>query len=155
MLRKSRERSAAKKYLNRNLAAGHRTPNEHYLERAGLRGRKKWLCCGFIFLLFLFAMCHLAVMQLLKPDHSSFADIFQVTCFILWVLQFDASGFQYFTFRGSTTVWLEGASLSNISIAAPHGIMGYRGTPLSLKATQDAEVRAHQTFLQAEPPKMV
>ena len=76
MWRKSKERSAAKKYLNRNLAAGHRTPNEHYLERAGLRGRKKWLCCGFIFMLFLIALGHLAVMQFLKQGPSSLAAIF-------------------------------------------------------------------------------
>lgn len=61
MLQKSRERSRAKKYLHRNLAAGHVTPNEHYLERAGLRGRKMALCVCLMVLLFLIALGHLAV----------------------------------------------------------------------------------------------
>ena len=73
MLRKSRERSKAKKYLNRNLDAGHIIPNQHYLERAGLRGRKQWLCCGLIFMLFLFALGHLAVKYNLEISWKSYS----------------------------------------------------------------------------------
>lgn len=63
MLQKSRERSRAKKYLHRNLSAGHVTPNEHYLERAGLRGRKKWLLGCLLLLVFCIAFGHLAVRE--------------------------------------------------------------------------------------------
>lgn len=61
MLEKSRARSRTKKYLHRNLASGHVTPSQHYLERAGLRGRKLWLCCALVWLLLLLALAHLAV----------------------------------------------------------------------------------------------
>ena len=61
MLEKSRERSQTKKYLHRNLAAGHVTPNEHYLERAGLRGRKQWLLGCLLLCVVFIALGHLAV----------------------------------------------------------------------------------------------
>ena len=61
MPQKSRERSRTKKYLHRNLTAGHVTPNEHYLERAGLRGRKRWLLGCLLLLLLLVALGNLAV----------------------------------------------------------------------------------------------
>lgn len=64
----------------------------------------------------------------------------QVTCYILSVFRFGTSGFPYFVFRGPATVWPEGASLSNITIAAPYNARGYSETPLVLSATQDAEV---------------
>lgn len=61
MLQKSRTRSKTKKYLHRNLGAGHITPSEHYLERAGLRGRKAWCCWGLVLLALFVALGNLAV----------------------------------------------------------------------------------------------
>lgn len=124
MLDKSRERSKAKKPLHRNFKAGHVTPNEHYLERAGLRGRKIGLCYCFLLIILLFATGHLAV-----------------TCAILGVLRFQSFGFPYFTFNGSSTVWPEGAHLNNITIATPHGINGFTGSSLSLMSSQGEEIR--------------
>jgi len=73
MLQKSRERSRAKKYLHRNLAAGHVAPNQHYLERAGLRGRKMWLCWCLVLFLLLLALAHLAVSTMSWSDGSTAA----------------------------------------------------------------------------------
>lgn len=61
MLQKSRARSKTKKYLHRNLGAGHITPSEHYLGRAGLRGRKACCCWGIVLLALFVALGNLAV----------------------------------------------------------------------------------------------
>ena len=61
MREKSVERSIAKKNLHRNFKSGHITPNEHYLGRAGLRGRKRWCCLALFVLIYLFALAHLTV----------------------------------------------------------------------------------------------
>ena len=46
---KSREKKAARMYHTRNFAAGHVEPDEYYLSRVGLRGRKRWLLlCGLL-----------------------------------------------------------------------------------------------------------
>ena len=66
MLQKSRARSKTKKYLHRNLGAGHIIPNEHYLERAGLRGRKAWCCWGAVLLALFVALGNLAVCCILQ-----------------------------------------------------------------------------------------
>ena len=66
MWEKSKERSIAKKYLHRNFKSGHIPPNEHYLSRAGLRGRKRWLCLALFILIYLFALAHLTVRTNIK-----------------------------------------------------------------------------------------
>ena len=66
MWEKSKERSIAKKYLHRNFKSGHIPPNEHYLGRAGLRGRKRWLCLALFVLIYLFALAHLTVRTIIK-----------------------------------------------------------------------------------------
>lgn len=121
MLQKSRERSRTKKYLHRNLTAGHVTPSEHYLERAGLRGRKRWLLGCLLLLLLLVALGNLAL-----------------TCLILSVLQFGTTGFSYFTFSGISTLWHLGGNLTNVTIAAPHGISSFNDGPLTLSSTTGA-----------------
>lgn len=65
----------------------------------------------------------------------------QVTCLILGVLRFDSTGFAYFTFSDSSTIWpRQGANLSNITIATPHGISGYRNSALTLSGEEGSEV---------------
>lgn len=61
---KSRERRAAKRYLFGNFTARHLIPNEHYLNRVGLRGRKAWLCLCLFVVIYLIALAHLAVSSL-------------------------------------------------------------------------------------------
>ena len=63
MWTKSRERGAARKYLSGNFKAGHVTPNEHYLSRAGLRGRKRYLFLGTFILLYIITVAHLLVSE--------------------------------------------------------------------------------------------
>ena len=63
MWTKSRERGAARKYLSGNFKAGHVTPNEHYLSRAGLRGRKRYLFLGIFILLYIMTVAHLLVSE--------------------------------------------------------------------------------------------
>ena len=63
MWMKSRERGAARKYLSGNFKAGHVTPNEHYLSRAGLRGRKRYLFLGIFILLYIITVAHLLVSE--------------------------------------------------------------------------------------------
>ena len=61
MWTKSRERGAARKYLSGNFKAGHVTPNEHYLSRAGIRGRKRYLFLGIFILIYIITIAHLLV----------------------------------------------------------------------------------------------
>lgn len=61
MLWKSRRRSRTKKLLYRNFKAGSLEADEHYLGRAGLRGRKIYLCYGLLVTLLLFSIGHLMV----------------------------------------------------------------------------------------------
>lgn len=77
--------------------------------------------------------------------HSNSALTFfsQVTCLILGVLRFGTTGFTYFSFSGSSTIWPQGGSLSNITIATPHGINGFRNIPLTLSALEGGEVREY------------
>ena len=63
MWTKSRERGAARKYLSGNFKAGHVTPNEHYLSRAGLRGRKRYLFLGIFILIYIITIAHLLVSE--------------------------------------------------------------------------------------------
>jgi len=58
---KSHERSAARKYLTRNFKAGHITPNEHYLSRAGLRGRKRYIFLTIFVLVYIITIANLLV----------------------------------------------------------------------------------------------
>ena len=58
---KSKQRSDAKKYLFGNFTARHLLPNEHYLNRAGLRGRKLWLCLCLFVIVYIIALAHLTV----------------------------------------------------------------------------------------------
>lgn len=58
---KSHERSAARKYLTRNFKAGHITPNEHYLNRAGLRGRKRYIFLTIFVLVYIITIANLLV----------------------------------------------------------------------------------------------
>lgn len=47
---KSREKKAARMYHTRNFGTGHVEPDEYYLSRIGLRGRKRWiLLCSVVF----------------------------------------------------------------------------------------------------------
>ena len=61
MWTKSRERGVARKYLSGNFKAGHVTPNEHYLSRAGIRGRKRYLFLGIFILIYIITIAHLLV----------------------------------------------------------------------------------------------
>ena len=63
MWTKSRERGTARKYLSGNFKAGHVTPNEHYLSRAGLRGRKRYLFLGIFILIYIITIAHLLVSE--------------------------------------------------------------------------------------------
>ncbi|XP_064404964.1 beta-sarcoglycan-like [Halichondria panicea] len=125
---KSTERSYAKKYLHGNFKSGHRTPNEHYLGRAGLRGRKRWICLGLFVVLYLLAAAHLVL-----------------TCVILGVLRFDFEGSPYLDFQddGSLT-WPQGASLSTVRLATPSSIRAHTNQSLTISGQQDDKV-AFQT----------
>ena len=92
MWTKSRERGAARKYLSGNFKAGHVTPNEHYLSRAGLRGRKRYLFLGIFILLYIITVAHLLVSE----NHCTLSELHSaMTCkisvlsatpiFLLWI----------------------------------------------------------------------
>ena len=70
---KSHERSAARKYLTRNFKAGHITPNEHYLNRAGLRGRKRYIFLTIFVLVYIITIANLlvsAIIYNISATHS-------------------------------------------------------------------------------------
>lgn len=68
---KSRQRGAAKKYLFGNFTARQLVFNEHYLNRAGLRGRKIWLCLCLFVVVYLIALAHLTVSLQLIINHTA------------------------------------------------------------------------------------
>lgn len=47
----------------------------------------------------------------------------------------------YFSFSSSSTIWPQGANLSNVTMATPHGINGFRDTPLNISASEGGQVR--------------
>ena len=58
---KSKKRRRAKKYLYRNFKAGSLETDEHYLGRAGLRGRKIFFCYSLLVGMLVFSLLHLTV----------------------------------------------------------------------------------------------
>lgn len=59
---------------------------------------------------------------------------------ILGILGFGSTGFTRFTFTSTAMIWPRGGNLSNITIATPHGVSGFRDTPLSVTTAAGGEV---------------
>ena len=58
---KSREKKAARMYHTRNFGTGHVEPDEYYLSRIGVRGRKRWLLLSSVLLGYLLVIGHFVV----------------------------------------------------------------------------------------------
>ena len=165
MWAKSREKKAMGKYHTRNFGMGHVEADLHYLTRAELRGRKRWLVFSAVLLGYLLVTGHLLVssgasrnhmtLELLLLSSSSLFVLYhtqdmyvlnkimlnqlsightlpppllphlphlsplppQVTCTILGVLRFDATGPPYFEFNNDGSLrWPEGAQLSEVRL---------------------------------------
>lgn len=71
---KSREKKVARMYHTRNFGTGHVEPDEYYLSRIGLRGRKRWLLLFCVIFGYLLVIGHLVVSLL-----STFMCIFNNT----------------------------------------------------------------------------
>ena len=80
MITKSRERSRAKRSLNRNFKSGDVKANEHYLNRVGLRGRKRWVCLGLFIVIYLIAVAHLVVRTFTHTHTHTHSYICTCTC---------------------------------------------------------------------------
>lgn len=61
MWRAARRKKAAKKYHSGNFDTRHLTPDEHYLGRTGLRGRKIWIALAVLVFVYLIVTAHLVV----------------------------------------------------------------------------------------------
>ena len=48
MFEAARDKKRARRYHSRNFTLGHVKADKHYLSRAGLRGRKRWLLVALI-----------------------------------------------------------------------------------------------------------
>ena len=58
---KAREKKAARMYHTRNFGTGHVQPDEYYLRRIGLRGRKRWIFLSVVLFAYLLVTGHLVV----------------------------------------------------------------------------------------------
>lgn len=58
---KTRDKKAARMYHTRNFTTGHVEPDEYYLSRVGLRGRKRWIFLSVVVCIYLLAIGHLMV----------------------------------------------------------------------------------------------
>ena len=58
---KAREKKAARVYHTRNFGTGHVEPDEYYLRRIGLRGRKRWIFLSVVLFAYLLVTGHLVV----------------------------------------------------------------------------------------------
>ena len=133
-------RRAAKKYLYRNVTSGYITPDPHYLSRSGLRGKKAGLCCASLALVACLSAAHLLVRTRQGWRLATAATlklvVFQVTCFILGVLGFDAAGPRYLTTTtgGVALVLDQGAALPQVRVAGP--VSAFEDLPLTLSTNE-------------------
>jgi len=58
---KAKDKKAARMYHTRNFTTGHVEPDEYYLSRLGLRGRKRWIFLSVVVCIYLLAIGHLLV----------------------------------------------------------------------------------------------
>jgi hypothetical protein len=97
---KAREKKAARMYHTRNFGTGHVQPDEYYLRRIGLRGRKRWIFLSVVLFAYLLVTGHLVL-----------------TCMILGVLRFDSTGPPYFRFNDDgSLVWPQGARITDVRL---------------------------------------
>lgn len=116
MFEAARDKKRARRYHSRNFTMGYVKTDKHYLSRAGLRGRKRWLLLALIVSVY----C-VVITQLL------------ITSTIFGILRFKASGSAYLRFASDgSTVMPRGASIAYSRLLGP--VLGYFNESLNIRS---------------------
>ena len=70
MWKKYREKKEAKKHHSGNFNTGYVAAKEHYLNRSGLRGRKRWIFFAIFLLVCIVTLAHLTVRDATREKES-------------------------------------------------------------------------------------
>eukprot|EP00731_Ephydatia_muelleri_P031012 Em0022g526a len=116
MFQAARDKKRARRYHSRNFTLGYVKADNHYLSRAGLRGRKRWLLVALIVSVY----C-VVIGQLL------------ITSVILGILRFKTGGSEYLRFESDGSAVLpRGADIAYAQVLGP--VLGYFNESLTLSS---------------------